>query len=182
MKEYCIWVRFEKTQDNAQIITNLQLHFCNVIIVCEDCLKILQYMREAYRGVLITRNNIKMGRAPIITVEEARNRIGQPVIEIILTYEKIPINVQLYGEAIRFKTISDSPEWAEKLRHLLPKVFPNTNIEFSIFDAKYEVLGFFADLEKRFNEGDILEGESKTDKRSIGDFVKQFPQYAHFIK
>jgi hypothetical protein len=182
MKEYCILICFEKVQDSTQIITDLEHHFQNITIVCEDCLKIFQYMREAYRGVLITRKNIKIGRGPVITVEEARNRINQPVIEILLTYNDIPVNVQLYDDMIRFKAISDSSEWADKLHHLLSKIFPDTNIKFIAVDAKYEVLGYYADIERRLNEGDILEGESKTDKRSIGDFVKHFPQYAHFIK
>jgi hypothetical protein len=108
--------------------------------------------------------------------------MSQPVVEIILTHDNIPINVRLNDYSVRFETISDSPEWVKKLCGFLSKVFPNTSIEFIVLDARYEVLGFYADIERRLNEGDILEGESKTDKRCIGDFVKQFPQYAHFIK
>jgi hypothetical protein len=182
MKEYLIMIKSEIVQDNAHIIVDLKQHFQNVTIVCEDCLKILQYMREAFRGAVIAGRNIKMGRAAINTVEYARNQRNELVIEIILTYNNIPVNIQLTSGWIRCKAISDSPEWAENLRNLLSKIFPNANIKLSTFDAKYEVLGFYADIERRLNEGDILAGESKTIKRSIGDFVKHFPQYAHFIK
>ena len=169
-------------RDNAQVIADLQYHFQNVNIVCEDCWKILQYMREAVREDVIARKNIKMERYPITEIENLRNQKREPVIEIILTFDDNPINVRLFGNSIRFDTNSDSLGWAEKLHSFLLKIFPNTNIEITTVDANYEVLGIFADMERRLNEGDLWGGETASRDRSIGDFVKQFPQYAHFIK
>jgi hypothetical protein len=183
MKRYIIIIEFDIIRDNAQVIADLQRHFQNVNIVCEDCLKILQYMREAQRGAIITRENIKMHRTVITEIENLRNQKKEPVVEIILTFDDTPINIRLLGDFIRFETISDSSEWAEKLHHLLSKIFPDTGIKFITVNAQYEVLGYYADIERRLNEGDdIYDGEFKTHKRSIGDFVKHFPQYAYFIK
>jgi hypothetical protein len=183
MKRYIIIIEFGIIRDNAQVIVDLQHHFQNVNVVCEDCWKILQYMREAQRGAIIIRENKKMRRTVITEIENLRNQKREPVVEIILTFDDIPINVRLFGDSVRFEVNSDSSKWAEKLYNFLLKIFPNTNIEFAVFDAKYEVLGYFADIERRLNEGDdIYDGEFKTHRRSIGDFVKHFPQYAHFIK
>jgi hypothetical protein len=139
-------------------------------------------MREAYRGAIIARKNIKMRRTVITEIENLRKEKKEPVIEIILTFDNTPINVQLLGDSMRFDANSDSSEWAEKLNSFLSKIFPNTKIDITVVDANYEVLGIFVDMERRLNEGDILDGEIASRRRNVGDFVKHFPQYAHFIK
>jgi hypothetical protein len=139
-------------------------------------------MREAYRGAVIATRNIKVHRDIVLTVERARNKRTQPVIELIFTYDNIPVNAQLFGDTMRFNVHADSSEWAENFCNLLLRIFPNTNIEVIISEAKHEILGFYADIERRLNEGDVLRNEIASQDRNIGDFVKQFPQYAHFIK
>jgi hypothetical protein len=64
MKKYIIFINFDMVCDHVQVITDLQYHFQNVNIICDDCLKIIQYMREAYRGVVIAQKNMKVAGRP----------------------------------------------------------------------------------------------------------------------
>jgi hypothetical protein len=186
MKWYIFNIEFDTVRDNAQVVADLQCHFQNVNIVCTDCFKVLQYMNEAFRGALIgAKERIIFGRLPIIEIENLRKQQREPVLEIILTFDSIPMNVRLLEDHVRIDAISDSSEWAENLHNFLATIFPNTKVDVIVGEAKGEVLGKFADMERRLNEGELLgevRGVGTVEQRSIGDFVKHFPQYSHFIK
>lgn len=172
--EYFIMLTFNSNIKHNDIIDFTKRIFYNPVLTCTDCMKVIQYMRESYRGYLIALGK-KTGRAPIKTIEEARNNFSYTRKEFIASFKNTPVCARVL-DSMHLFAIADS-DWITEFTGFLHKQEEINKVELSISEPKYEILGFYADIERRLEEGDIVDGEAKSRERPVGDFENRFPQY-----
>lgn len=181
MKEYDFDIDYYEDTDLEEINAFLRSHFQNFTIICTDGLKYVQYMSEAFRGFLIARGRT-IGRHPIrcVEIERENGKLGE---ESIFQYKGIPIGSRFGKTHHFFRAFSDSNEWADEVVDIMSR-FPRVKgIEKFISEPQGEIFGFYADVKRRLEEGDIEGGtQHSIADRPIGDFEKHFPQYRHLFQ
>jgi hypothetical protein len=158
-----IHIGFSSHQDVDIVLDTISHRFDSLLVHCKNVLKVHQHFREAYRAYMVGRGKCRQkdgkisGRFPITTFDSAIERIGI-AYEISFKFCDTLVYADISGIHMRIHVLQ-TDIWVIDLVEVIKSILDVKNIEIRKQEYNEHIPLFYADLERRLNEGDFEGGE-----------------------